>query len=189
MCEPATLATAALVIAGASTAMQVYSSVAQGQAQSAQYKYRAKIDETNAQAAHYQADDARVRGQQEEIAQRRKTAGLMETQKTALGGMGFDMYDSTGSAILADTAQLGEIDAQTIRQNAGRQAWGFEQQERNYRQNAGLNSMSASNAGTAGWLNAGSSLFSGASSIADKWYSYNNNSNNITWNSARVGVE
>lgn len=171
MCELTTIAMVGSLIASGVGAV---SAVQQGQAQSAQAKYQASVNRENAKASQWQADDARVRGQQEEVAQRRKTGLLLESQKTALAGQGFSMGDSTASDILADTATLGEIDAQTIRQNAERNAWGFEQQRNNYNNNASLNSMAASNYSTAGWMNATSSLFSGASSVADKWVTYKN---------------
>lgn len=154
------------------TATSVYGQIQQANAQSAQYSYQRQVNEQNARTAQWKADDARVRGQEAEVAQRRKAGLLMEDQKTALAGQGFDMGDETGSMVLADTAMLSELDAQTIRKNASREAWGYEVEAANFKNQANLSGMASSNASTSGWINAGSSLFSGASSVADKWSKY-----------------
>ena len=172
MCDPVSLGVASLVVGGVGIGMQAYGAYQQGQAQKAQYEYQAAVNRENAKGAQWQADDARVRGQAAEVTQRRKAGALLEQQKVALGGMGFDMTDQTGSAILSDTATLGEIDAQTIRLNASREAWGFEQQRRNFESNAAMSGIAGQNAATAGAFGATSSLFSGASSVADKWATY-----------------
>lgn len=86
-----------------------------------------KTAEANARLANYQADDAVVRGNKEEERFRRQLAGFMGTQRNAIASRNVEL---SGSALrlLEDSAQLGEEDAMTIRNEAAREAWGYRHQ-------------------------------------------------------------
>ena len=85
------------------------------------------------------------------------------TAKTILAASNVDLGSGSPLAILGDTAQLGELDAQTIKDNAKREA--------NYHTgNSQLAGMEAKSASTAGVIGAFSTVLGGASSLADKWY-------------------
>lgn len=122
------------------------------------------------QAADYQqkqqnmlAEDALKRGAQEEEGQRRKTAALQARQKAVMAASGLDVSTGSPLAILADTAQLGELDAQVIKDNARRQAW-------THKGNAAMAGMQKKNAMVSGVIGTFSTVLGGANQLADKWY-------------------
>ena len=109
------------------------------------------------------AEDALARGAQQEQAQRRKTAALMGRQRAIMAASNLDLGSGSPLAILGDTAALGELDAQVIRDNARRQ-------EQYHNTNAQLAGMEATNAKRAGmWASFGTAL-GGATQLADRWY-------------------
>lgn len=69
----------------------------------------------------------------------------------------------------ADTAKIGEIDAQTIRANAARAGYNYRVQNVNFENEATMKAMAGANAFEAGKLGAFASLVSGASSVGAKW--------------------
>lgn len=124
-----------------------------------------KIDEEtaqhNAQLASYQADDALSRGNVQEMQYRRQLAQLIGKQRNEIGARN---VEARGSALdlLEDSAQLGEEDALTIRNDAARQAWGYRNQ-----------ASEASRFGEQSKLNAnaraGSTLLTGAAQSYGQW--------------------
>jgi len=93
----------------------------------AQGKQDAATGETNRRLAEAQGSDALVRGSIEEQRYRREIAQIVGAQKAAFGQRNVAV-SGTALDILSDTAQLGEEDALTIRNNAAREAWGYRNQ-------------------------------------------------------------
>jgi hypothetical protein len=67
-----------------------------------------------------------------------------------------------------DTAEMGELDALTIRHNAETEAWGHRIEEGNYNRKAGIHTASRKSPLTG----AAGSLLTGAGRFADKYYEY-----------------
>lgn len=109
------------------------------------------------------AEDALKRGAVEEEKVRRETAALTGRQRAVMAAGNVDIGSGSSLAVLGDTAQLGELDAQTVRNNA--------QRESSYHQtNATLSGMAAKDARRAGYIGAVGTLAGGASALAEKWY-------------------
>lgn len=81
--------------------------------------------EYNARVSEVQADDAIARGREEEQRHRKAVRGLIGSQRAALAASGVDVNAGNAVDIQADSAEMGELDALTIRTNAAREAWGF----------------------------------------------------------------
>lgn len=113
--------TALLVATVAGTAMTAYSQIQQGNAAE-------KAAEYNAEVAGMQAKDAINRGNIEAEAQRAKAAKVASAQRAAAGASGAVVDSGSFADVVLDTVTTGERDAQTIRTNAMRQAWGLESQ-------------------------------------------------------------
>ena len=150
----------------ASTAFGVYGSIQQGKAAEQQANYQAQVSRNNAITSQRQAADAIERGKIEEDQHRKKVQQLLGSQRAGISGSGFDLGDDTSLSILGDTAAMGELDALTIRNNAAREAWGFEVQGSNYTAEAGLAKMRGQNAKTASMWQAGGDLLGGAAKFA-----------------------
>jgi len=93
----------------------------------AQGKEDAKTAAENQQLANFQADDALLRGSVEEARYRREIAKIASGQRAAFGARNV-AASGTALDLLGDTAQVGEEDVQTIRNNAAREAWSYRNQ-------------------------------------------------------------
>jgi hypothetical protein len=172
-----TLAVASLGLTAVGTGLSVVGMVSNQQAMGAQANYQRSvalrnqnIAEQNAKIAEQQKQDALDRGKIAEQQQRTKTAQTLGTQQAQLAGQGTDLAGSP-TDILADTSRAGEFDALTIRNNAVREAWGYDMKAWNLRSGAGSFGAEADFKGgfQPSYLGAGASLISGASTLADKW--------------------
>lgn len=132
MCAPAI----PLVLSIASTAIGAYS---QYQSNS----YAAAVANRNAAQAEIFAKDARARGEQKADSERRKVAYKIGAQRVGIAASNVDVGSGMGLNIVGDTALLGEMDVQTIRQNADREALGYENQAANFRMEASASKQSA----------------------------------------------
>jgi hypothetical protein len=145
------------------TAFTVKGQIDSQAAAGAQQNYLAQLDRQRQQLADQQARDAVQRGQVAEQKQRDLTAQRIGTQTASLAAQGTDLEGSP-TDILGDTARAGEQDALTIRDNAAREAWGYQMQAAGYDADAALRESFQPSS-----LGAGTSLLMGASSLADKW--------------------
>jgi hypothetical protein len=153
---PAIIGAISTAASVAGTAVGVAGTMAQADAQAEAATFRQKQE-------RMLAEDALARGAQQEQAQRRKTAALMGRQRAVMAASNVSLASGSPLAILGDTAALGELDAQVIRDNARRQ-------ENYHSTNATLAGMEADNARTAGAWQAFGTALGGASALADKWY-------------------
>lgn len=173
---------ASLAMTAASTGMGVMGQIGQQNAQAsaaaasqAQAVYQAQVARQNEELMRRQAVDAIQRGQVAEDNRRRLTGQQIGQQTAALAGQGTDLEGSP-IEVLGDTAAAGELDAQTIRANAAREAYGYQVQGLGYNSQAILESTRAANSTyTPNYLGAGASLLAGASSLGEKWWRFQQN--------------
>lgn len=157
MCvDPATAALISLGVTAVGTGVAAYSSYSSGQASQRAAEYRAK-------QAERQARDATERAAVEEQRTRRQTAQLEGRQRALMAAGNVDLGSGSPLLILADTAQFGEMDAQTVRNNGVRE-------KRYYEEEARLGRMGGAEAANAGMLNAFGTVVQGFGTVADKWY-------------------
>lgn len=168
MCD---VGTAALVVGLMGTAVGGYSTYQQGQAQKAQAEYQADVAQVNADISNMQARESIRQGEIEEKQFRQQVIQMQGQQVAGYGSSGVQLESGSPLAVLTDSAGQAEMDAQIIRSNAKKEAWGHRVGAQNSMAQAGLSSMQARNASTTGVLSAGASLMSGASSVSNKWYS------------------
>lgn len=166
----------------ASTVFSTVGAVQQAQAQKAEANYTAAIQQNNAiiadQRARYNqnlAEDARKRGATDEWRTRLQTSALASSQRNAFAASGVDGAYGSPLDILSDTYYLGELDALTVRNNADREAKGYEYSawgDKIDGQNARSASQMAKNqAKQISPLKAGfTSLLDGATTVSSKWY-------------------
>lgn len=114
-----------------------------------------RLGESNALISEAQAQDSLLRGAIDESMYRRQIAQIIGAQKASFGARNVAV-SGTALDILGDTAQVGEEDAQTIRANAAREAWGYRNQADDSRR-FGKNAQTQAN-----WTSASTLLTSGA---------------------------
>lgn len=145
----------------------MYSSIIGGVAQTAGSVTNAintrRTANANAALSDQQAADALARGQDNEFNQRLKTAQLKGTQTARLAANGVALDSGSPLDVLTSTDVMGAVDANTIRDNAAKEAYGYKTQAANYRAQA-----STANPFAAGFT----SLIGSASQVADRWYKY-----------------
>lgn len=152
MADPVTWAIIAAGTAAAGTALAAVGSIRQGQAAAGAANYNAQLAEQNAQVAAAQGEAAAE-------AQRRDSQRNIGKALALYGASGVQTDTGSPSDVLADSARNASLDNLTIKYNAKLRAMGLEAQ-------AGLDRANASNSESAGYLNATSTLLSGASRVA-----------------------
>ncbi|MGU3629836.1 virion core protein, T7 gp14 family [Comamonas sp. C24C] len=164
-------ASAALGAQGFGAAATAVGSYYSAQSQRANLGLQATIADINAQTAESTAQQALVSGQRQEQASRLRTANLKGQQTASMAANGIDLGQGSALRVLTDTDTLGQIDANTIKANAVRSAWGYRTQATNY-QNQALQARSAASAISPG-LTLATSLLGGATQVAGSWYAFN----------------
>jgi hypothetical protein len=143
----------------ASTALSATAAYNQGQTAK-------KTGRNNQIMAEYAAQDAMARGDEAAIAAQRRTAQLRGTQRASMAASGLDLSFGTPADLIDQTDFFGQIDANTARDNAKREAWSSRAQ--------GANARAQGNAAAKqGNLAAAGSILGGAAQAADKWYTLN----------------
>lgn len=129
---------------------------AQAQANAANY---------NAAVARNAATFAKQQGEVQAQAADRRTAAMIGRQRAVYAAGNLDVNSGSPLDIQADTAQFGRLNSLTIRNNAARQAYGYEA-------NANLDTAAASNYESAGNTAMIGSLIGTAGNVGGKWDSY-----------------
>lgn len=142
-----------------------------GDAEAASAQYQAAVARNNEIVAKQNATYALQKGAAAEENKRMQMGQLIGQEKAKMGASGLQVESESGLRLYSDTAQLGTLDALTIRNNAAREAYGWESQGVNYASEAKLDEMRMRNAEEAGTMGAFSSIIGGASSVAGKWSS------------------
>ena len=123
MCNPVVFMLAATLVTGA----------VQADAQKKEGEANAAIAENNARLAEADADASNAMATRESEQQAWRTRALVGQQRAAIAANNLDPTFGTPSELMGETAMFGEVDQQTIRMNAARQAWGFNAQAQNFR--------------------------------------------------------
>lgn len=150
------------VLAAGNTALSYMGSRQAAQGARRQGNYEAQLLESQAGYADQQAKDAINIGTENESRHLAAVRQLIGSQRAGFAGQGVDV--SNGSALDAqlDSAAMGAIDSTTIRNNARRQAWGFQVESADLRQRAKLTRAGGKNLATS-YRNQGySTLIGGA---------------------------
>lgn len=159
------LSVGATALAAGSLAMSAVG--AYGQAQSARYQadYQSQVAKNNEVMAGYARQDALQRGGEQAVRAQQEARRLRGAQTVRLASNGLDISSGTPLAILEDTDYFGQQDAQMIRNNAARQAWGYQVEGQNYASSAAMYSAAAKAnnplAAGAGSLLSGAAQFAG----------------------------
>lgn len=156
------IAAASLLTSSISTAANTY---AQTQAIRAQADFQTSQLEMNRKIAEIKANDALKRGAKAKRDVEAQTRQLIGAQRAAMAAQGIEVESGSALDIQEDTAQLGRLDALTIKMNAYREAWGYKFEGIQLGAQAGLAQTSARFART-------QALVGGAQSLAGAGLTY-----------------
>lgn len=154
MCLPA--------ITLASAALSGFGAYGQAKAANAQADYNAAVADNNAKTATYQAEEAQRRGEEDAINQNRKTAQLRGEQRATMAARGLDLTYGTPQSLIDQTDYFGQVDANTLRDNAARESFSKRVESSNYTASASAARASKTNAAFAG-------LTAALPMVASKW--------------------
>lgn len=104
----------------------------EARAQKQEGKYVKQVHEANARMAEMNAEDATYRGEQKATEVKKQTKKLIGAQRAAMAAQGLDLEEDDALAIQQESAEMGAVDAQEIKNNAWREAWGYRVQAANY---------------------------------------------------------
>ena len=162
----------ALTLAGVGFGVQAYGQVKAGKAAKKQGELaqqasesQAQITDYNAQVADLQATDAIERGAEAESKFRTQVRGAIGAQRAGIAGGNVSVGFGSAVDVQADAAYLGELDALTIRTNAGREAWGYKVQGEDLRRRAAVQRKEGANYAEAGRQNATASNIAAAGTL------------------------
>lgn len=156
----------------ASTLVSTIGGISQGSAASSAAKYQAQVARNNATMAQQNAEYASQAGETAAQAQGLKNRATLGSIKAAQSASGLSLDSPTLSDVREDASNVLRLDTANISANAALRARAYQAQAADYEATAALDTKKASDATTAGYMNAAGSLLSGASSFADKWTRY-----------------
>lgn len=151
---------AAAAAAGAATS--VAGQLQQASAAQASAKYQSQVAAGNQAIATQNAEFASAEGEQQAAVQEQKTRAQEGSILAGQASSGVDVNSPTASGVRASANVIGAEDAQTIRSNAARQAYGFETQSTNFGNQASADIAAGQNDITSGDIGAGAGLLNGA---------------------------
>ena len=158
---PAQAGYGSLAMQGIMTLASAFGSASVARYQNSIAKAQANIARINAQTMELNAQYALKRGE-DAIVQKTMAAGRMKSsQRAALAANGIAVGEGSAAELQASTDIVKEIDTNTIKSNATREAWGYRTQATNYRGQALMAEASQQSTGLA----FGSTLLQGAAQV------------------------
>lgn len=141
-------------------------SIQQGQAAKQSADYNAKVASANAQQAKNNATMAANAGEEQAAIQSQKTKAAVGSTLANQAAGGIDVNSGSAVDVRSSEADLGQLDALTIRSNAAKEAYGYQTQASNFTAQSGLDTAEGKNAQATGNLGAISTFLGSAGSAA-----------------------
>lgn len=149
-------------------------SLSSGYSEASNLSYEEQVAYNNAQIARQNAVWATEIGETRATNEGLKTRAIVGAEKAAQAASGIDVNTGSAPDVRASTAEIGELDALTIRSNAARQAYGYDVAAVNDVAQARLLSAESAQARRAGIFGAVGSLLGGASSAGSQYAQWQN---------------
>jgi len=156
MCNPAIFVAASMAITAAAGAYQADSQKKSGE-------YQNEVAQQNAELDDFRAEQSSALGSIAEEKHRSKVRQMAGTQRANLAANGIDLSSGTAEDMVAETYQMGETDALTIRFNALNEAWGYRVSGTNNRNDGAFAKATGKNNATGTYLSTAASVAGQAS--------------------------
>lgn len=166
--------TISLVSTVAGAGISAIGAIQQGQATAAADRYQAQVAANNAQIAQQNAAMATQKGEIQAQQQGLKNRAQMGAIVSGMAANDVDVNTGSAAKVRSSADLTGLSDVQQIRQNAAIENYGYRSQSTSYQAESALETAGASNASTAGYLSAGTSLLGGAGRAAGQYASWMN---------------
>lgn len=163
---------------GGGSILSAFGKYSEGQSKAGMYGYQAGVAEINKRIAEQNAEYAIRTGEKEARRSGMQTRFDVGRIKTAQAVSGLDVNRGSTVDVRESRSEIGREDMATIRESAGRRAYGYKVEAAGEEAKArGLRS-AAESAKTAGIIGGLGSLVSGASSVSSKWLQWRSLSGN-----------
>lgn len=153
------------VTTGLQTGLGFASHEQQAQAASLRGRFENDVAERNAQLSEKEGEDALNVGNLEENRQRLATEQEQGASLAAQGASGATVGSGSNADVRASQQLIGDVDALTIRNNAARQAWGYDVEAANSRMQGKLALLAGENEAASQRTAAVTTLLGGAYSL------------------------
>lgn len=172
---------AAAAVAGAATSAvgaisQGYAAAESARQEGQARAYQAQVSRNNAIIAEQQAQRTEAAAAQQATAKSMEVAARVGRVKAAQAASGIDVNTGTAVDVQAGTRLMGKLDTDTLFSNKMLEAYGYRTRGADYTTQAGLDDYRSrtaygrmGDAVTSGYLKAGGTLLSSASSLPLKW--------------------
>jgi len=160
---PAWMGYTSLAMTGLSGAAGAYGAIQSAEAQAASDRFNAQVADINAKQAERNAQLTSEAGNAEVAMQGRKNKATVGSIKANQAGSGISVNDGSALDVRTSAAELGQLDALTIRSNATKEAYSYGVQQTSFENQSNLENFSADAAEKAGAIGAGSTLLGAAS--------------------------
>lgn len=168
----ASMAATAMAAAAGGNALSAYGKIKEGEAAQASANYNAAVQRANAAQAKSNQQLASQAGMAQEGMVQQKTRAESGQTVANQAGSGIDVNSGSAVDVQASEAELGQLDAMTIRSNATKEAYGYQVQEVNDKSQANLDVFEGKNAKKASYIAATSTLLGGASDASTSYQKY-----------------
>ena len=129
-----------------------------------QQRMSSQISKFNKNMADFGSADTAQRGGQTEGTSRMKYSQLIGEQKSALSASGVNTQSGSAYDVMADASLMSEYEAQLIRNNAAREAWGYKVKKAELRQQDAINSYKFDRERAGAWMRYAGGMTGSASS-------------------------
>jgi len=170
MADPVTLTAVSMGMSAGGGILNAFGANQKGKSAQAMYNYQAGVADFRRKIALQNRDYSLQVG--EDTAERYgiKAAATKATTKAVAGASGIDVGSGSKAEVAKSEQKVANMDMATIRNNAARRAYGYEVEATGEAAQAGAYRAAGVNARRASQFDVASSLLSGASSVASKWY-------------------
>lgn len=149
-----------------------YGAIKQGEAQADAAEYNAKVQEQNAQLAKRNAEIAGQSGEANAAIEQQKTRALVGEIRSNQAASGINVDTGSAVDVRSSAAELGQLNALSVRTQAVREAYGYTQQAASAESESKLNKYEAGEDRTAGWLTGAGTALGTLSSTGTKYYEW-----------------
>ena len=166
------LSTLSMVGIGASALGAItgaFGSMQAADAQSKQAQYQAQVADNNAIISQNAAKSESATAAESIEQQGLKTRSQVGAIKAAQGASNIDVNSGSAVDVRSSAAELGELNALTIRSNAEKQIYGLNTQASSYTGQATVDRAAAANASSAGGIGAFGSILSGVAGVSNQY--------------------
>lgn len=144
------------------------------EAQSQALQYQSAVATINSNIELQNAEYARQQGEQQSQQYGMQAGQKFGAIKVAQASSGLDINSGSAKLVQGSERLVANLDLDQIRSNAAKTAYDYDVQATQYKNQAGLYTMGATNAAAAGPIAATSSILGAAGSVSSKWLQASN---------------